>query len=244
MVGLDFLDTIKLVNYVRSEVKAGNKTPDVSSKAKFADDAFMKPVLEDDALLYSLDDIAEDQDAETTPGNEAERRVIELQEDLERLQTQFSEYRLAVQKSLADQLNKEDEKLEPGASVKRSPADKIGEADEDYFTSYSYNSMSSCFSSTFLVPLLIWFFKSNSRIYAEGHHPHRCLSRLRLREQARLQRQGCPGCWLWNWYSVHVLRQGWSEEGHLGRQLEHHRPGQGNCVRQWPRRRHHVRKFL
>ncbi|OQD77853.1 hypothetical protein PENDEC_c002G02581 [Penicillium decumbens] len=138
---LDFLDTIKLINYVRSEVKAGNKTPDVSSKAKFADDAFMKPVLEDDALLYSLDDIAEDEEAEAAPGNEAERRVIELQEDLERLQTQFSEYRLAVQQSLADQLTKEDEKLEPGASVKRTPADKIGEADEDYFTSYSYNTI-------------------------------------------------------------------------------------------------------
>ncbi|KAJ5211663.1 Ribosomal protein arginine N-methyltransferase rmt3 [Penicillium cinerascens] len=140
-LGLDFLDTIKLVNYVRSEVKAGNKTPDVSSKVKFADDAYMKPVLEDDALLYSLDDIAQDQDAEPASGNEAERKVIELQEDLERLQTQFSEYRLAVQKSLADQLNKEDEKLEPGAYVKRSPADKIGEADEDYFTSYSYNTI-------------------------------------------------------------------------------------------------------
>ncbi|KAJ5683773.1 Ribosomal protein arginine N-methyltransferase rmt3 [Penicillium maclennaniae] len=138
-LGLDFLDTIKLVNYVRSEVKAGNKTPDVSSKAKFADDAFMKPVLEDDALLYSLDDIAED--TEAAPGNDAERKVIELQEDLERLQTQFSEYRLAVQKSLADQLNKEDEKLEPGASVKKSPADKIEEADEGYFTSYAYNTI-------------------------------------------------------------------------------------------------------
>lgn len=151
MAGLDFLDTIKLVNYVRSEVKTGNKTPDVSSKVKFADDAYMKPVLEDDALLYSLDDIAQDQDAEAAPGNEAERKVIELQEDLERLQTQFSEYRLAVQKSLADQLNKEDEKLEPGASVKRSPADKIGEADEDYFTSYSYNSTFWGFLSMFLV---------------------------------------------------------------------------------------------
>lgn len=155
MAGLDFLDTIKLVNYVRSEVKAGNKTPDVSSKVKFADDVYMKPVLEDDALLYSLDDIAQDQDqdAEAAPGNEAERKVIELQEDLERLQTQFSEYRLAVQKSLADQLNKEDEKLEPGASVKRSPADKIGEADEDYFTSYSYNSTFCGFLPMFLVSL-------------------------------------------------------------------------------------------
>lgn len=139
---LDFLDTIKLVNYIRSEVKAGNKTPDVSSKSKFADDVYLKPVLEDDSLLYSLDDISEDQGEDAAPGSEAERRVLELQEDLERLQTQFSEYRLAVQKSMEDQLTKEDEKLEPGASVKKSSAtDKIEEADADYFSSYSYNSM-------------------------------------------------------------------------------------------------------
>lgn len=138
---LDFIDTIKLVNYVRSEVKAGNKSPDVSSKSRFEDDAFLKPALEDDALLYSLDDIVEEQDQEA-PATDAERRVLELQEDLERLQTQFSEYRIAVQKSMEDQLTKEDEKLEPAASVKGAPKDRIQEADADYFTSYAYNSTS------------------------------------------------------------------------------------------------------
>lgn len=144
IIDLDFLDTIKLVNYVRSEVKAGNKTPDVSSKSKFEDDAYLKPVLEDDALLYSLDDITEEENQDAAPGSDAERRVLELQEDLERLRVQFSEYRLAVQKSMEDQLTKEDEKLEPGASVKHGSAkDRIQEADADYFTSYSYNSMFS-----------------------------------------------------------------------------------------------------
>lgn len=140
MADLDFLDTIKLVNYVRSEVKSGNKLPDVSSKSKFADDAYLKPVLEDDALLYSLDDITEEQGEEATPGNEAERRVQELQEDLERLQTQFSEYRLAVQKSMEDQLSKEDDKLDSSAPAgKASGASKAQEIDEDYFASYAYN---------------------------------------------------------------------------------------------------------
>jgi protein arginine N-methyltransferase 3 len=122
-------------------VKAGNLSPDVSSKEKFADDAYLKPVLEDDAVLYSLDDINEDQTEEAAPGTEAERKVLELQEELERLQTQFSEYRLAVQKSLDDQLNKEDEKLEPGENAKRPVKDRLEDADADYFTSYSYNSM-------------------------------------------------------------------------------------------------------
>ncbi|KAJ5104137.1 hypothetical protein N7532_004666 [Penicillium argentinense] len=139
-LGLDFLDSIKLVNYIRSQVKAGNTTPDVSSKSRFEDDAYMKPVLEDDALLYSLDDIAEEQNEDAAPGGDAERRVLELQEDLERLQTQFSEYRTAVQKSMEDQLTKEDEKLEPGVSAKSS-ADKTEEVDADYFSSYSYNTI-------------------------------------------------------------------------------------------------------
>ncbi|KAL4897222.1 S-adenosyl-L-methionine-dependent methyltransferase [Aspergillus ambiguus] len=135
---LDFLDTIKLVNYIRSQVKEGNTSPDVSSKDKFADDVYLKPVLEDDALLYSLDDI--DDEAPAPAGTEAERRVIELQEDLERLQTQFSEYRIAVQKSMEDQLSKEDEKLATSGPSKRSEA-KANEAESDYFTSYSGNGI-------------------------------------------------------------------------------------------------------
>jgi protein arginine N-methyltransferase 3 len=123
---------------VRTQVKAGNKTPDVSSKSQFEDDAYLKPVLEDDALLYSLDDIVEEQAVDETSGGDADRRVLELQEELERLQTQFSEYRTAVQQSLEDQLTKEDEKLQPNAAKKTT--DKTEEVDADYFSSYSYNS--------------------------------------------------------------------------------------------------------
>ncbi|KAJ5155730.1 protein arginine methyltransferase RmtB [Penicillium capsulatum] len=140
-LGLDFLDTIKLVNYVRTEVKAGNMSPDVSSKSRFSDDTFLKPALEDDALLYSLDDITEQGENETQDNN-AEARVSQLQEELERLQLQFSEYRSAVQKSMDDQLTKEDEKLDTAAAMNPSKAShKIQEADADYFTSYAYNGI-------------------------------------------------------------------------------------------------------
>lgn len=134
---LDFLDTIKLVNYVRSEVRAGNTKPDVSSKDIFQDEIYMRPVLEDDALLYSLDDLSEAEGEGETSASNAEKRVLELQEQLERLQGQFSEYRLAVQKSLDDQLSKEDDSK---ASTQKT-TDRLQEADADYFTSYSYNSM-------------------------------------------------------------------------------------------------------
>ncbi|KAE8348631.1 S-adenosyl-L-methionine-dependent methyltransferase [Aspergillus coremiiformis] len=137
---LDFLDTIKLVNYIRTQVKAGNLSPNVSSKSNFEDEIYLKPVLEDDALLYSLDDI-EDQDSVVPGGTEAEKRMVELQEDLERLQSQFSEYRIAVQKSMEEQLSKEDDKLTPSALSVQRAASKAEEIDSDYFSSYSYNAI-------------------------------------------------------------------------------------------------------
>lgn len=140
LLDLDFLDNIKLVNYVRTEVKNGNRTPDVSSKSKFEDDAYLKPVLEDDALLYSLDDITEEQGDESAPSAETNRQVSELQEKLEELQTQFSEYRIAVQKSMDDQLSKEDEKLAEATPKPSAHAiDRLQEADDGYFVSYAYN---------------------------------------------------------------------------------------------------------
>ena len=66
-----------------------------------------------------------------------------LQEDLERLQTQFSEYREAVQKSMEEQLTKEDEKLGStlSAASAQKAANRVEEIDADYFTSYAYNGM-------------------------------------------------------------------------------------------------------
>lgn len=171
---LDFIGLIKLVNYVRSQVKAGNTTPDVSSKDKFDDDAYMKPVLENDALLYSLGDI-EEEDAEPSGGDDAERRVVELQEDLERLQTQFTEYRLAVQRSMEEQLSQEDSRLSAGPSTRSKS--KIEEVDSDYFVSYQYNGILlpyitevTCGSSLTNVAY------SNPRVHAQRCRPHRFLS--------------------------------------------------------------------
>jgi hypothetical protein len=56
---LDFYQSIKLVNYIRSEVLAGKQTPDVSTAAAWSDDKYLQPTLEDDALLFNLDEIDE-----------------------------------------------------------------------------------------------------------------------------------------------------------------------------------------
>lgn len=56
-VDLDLLESIKLVNYIRMTVKNVQRVPTVSSKADFQDDSYLIPTLENDALLYSLEDV-------------------------------------------------------------------------------------------------------------------------------------------------------------------------------------------
>ena len=56
--GLDFLDMIKMINFIRAEAKiAGRWPPDLTSKNAFQSEHWLMPQLEDDALLYSLHDV-------------------------------------------------------------------------------------------------------------------------------------------------------------------------------------------
>lgn len=60
LIELDFYKTIKLVNYIRSEVVAGKDRPDMHDPAAWEDDKYLQPALDDDALLFSLDDIIDE----------------------------------------------------------------------------------------------------------------------------------------------------------------------------------------
>ena len=56
--GLDFLEMIKMINFIRAEAKiAGCWPPDLTSKNAFQSEHWLMPQLEDDALLYSLHDV-------------------------------------------------------------------------------------------------------------------------------------------------------------------------------------------
>lgn len=143
-LGLDFYGSIKLVNFIRSEVKAGKKvSPDVQ-KADFDDEIYLKPVLEDDALLFNLDDLPVSRTQhkmadEGVAGSSAVlARVAELEEELRRTQSQFSEYREKVKQTL-------DERWNENAAVTKQQTVKQDDRDDDthYFTSYSYNGTST-----------------------------------------------------------------------------------------------------
>ena len=94
---------IKLVNYIRSEVKAGVINPDVSSRSAFDSENYLLPVLNDDTLLYSLHDVIgddlDDDDVDedtggvpvkalngTSYGRKGVDRIAELELQLQRAQ--------------------------------------------------------------------------------------------------------------------------------------------------------------
>ncbi|KAK2628023.1 hypothetical protein QTJ16_002669 [Diplocarpon rosae] len=145
-LGLDFYGNIKLVNYIRSQVLSGKTVSSTVSQAEFEDDKFLKPVLEDDALLFSLDDLPkvtqDSQDASTDKGKDVSgdsgplsARVIELEEELRRIQLQFENYRSTVSQTLDERWN---------ASRSAGPSDAREEKRDDdshYFSSYSYNDI-------------------------------------------------------------------------------------------------------
>jgi type I protein arginine methyltransferase len=139
---LDFYGTIKLVNYIRAIVGNGRTTLSDITKADFEDDKFLIPVLEDDALLFNLDDLPPSSKQNAEPGTNDHNllaRVEELEEELRKIQFQFEDYRNVAKKTLADRWN--DSPTGQSTSLQEPPTEKRDD-DSHYFTSYSYNGQS------------------------------------------------------------------------------------------------------
>ena len=185
---LDFLDLVRLVNYFRSEVRSGNRSIDVSSKSVFEDSRFLLPALEDDALLFNLDEITEvpenpelndsqhDVDAQK-PNDSTSYSVAELQDELQRLQKQFAAYRNAVDETLEKRWNSEEKDSEPlnTHSEKENAANMLAYDESQYFTSYSYNGRPFLKSLKHLLIICRY-----SRDNVKGHGSNRCLPRFHL----------------------------------------------------------------
>lgn len=144
---------IKMINYVRSEVHQGNETPNLSSKAAFEDERYLKPFLDEDALLFSLDDIIGPMGQvgpEATNGVKGElprtedlavTRIAELEQELYRLQNQFSAYRETVDQTLENRWNSKEDGLENSRNALSQSGVRTAPRDDDthYFSSYSSN---------------------------------------------------------------------------------------------------------
>ncbi|KAI9714933.1 MAG: hypothetical protein M1812_006246 [Candelaria pacifica] len=161
-LALDFYGAVKLVNYIRAEVKAGNAIPTVLSKQSFEDDKYLQPVLEDDALLFNLDEILGGHANQVDEGTGQREnhtnistddgtieRVNELKEELQRLQAQFLDYRQAVKNTLDQSLDIKDAapvdpvSQETTSMTEQQKGDKAEKKEDDshYFVSYSYNDI-------------------------------------------------------------------------------------------------------
>lgn len=137
-LSLDFYGTIKLVNYIRQRAKEGGSVVDIR-RDDFDDDRFLKPVLEDDAVLFNIDELSVIQDCNRQVSHTSDpltspplvARIAELEEELRRTQSQFVEYRETVKATLEDRWNEE----------QTGNPEAIGQRDDDthYFSSYSYN---------------------------------------------------------------------------------------------------------
>jgi protein arginine N-methyltransferase 3 len=139
---LDFYGAIKLVNFVRQRGQQSQPLPDRISLKDIEDEEYLKPVLENDALLFTLDEVLEaDQEAgEDDSGlvdssaKELLARNKALEAELEALRDQYSNYRLAVEETLDRRWGDD---TAPGPA---NAAPKKGNSDY-YFESYAYHGL-------------------------------------------------------------------------------------------------------
>ena len=146
IVDLEFYQAIKLVNFIRSEVQNGNQSPDISSIANFEDERYLKPVLGDDALLFTLDEIlqpSQGQDSASPPSIEklrAEDKIVQLKDELSQVKTQYMRYRQSVEEIVDARWNTSYEKLKgDGDEAQHGTSNNLQSLQEkNYFKSYGY----------------------------------------------------------------------------------------------------------
>lgn len=136
----------------------GLALPEDISLADIEDDRYLKPVLDDDALIMCLDDlpepsapVGEAKQSEVSP-EDLIKRNSELQAELEALAKQFNNYRLAVQQTLDTRWGEDDADAPSKAPSAASKAQESSDAaksgndySESYFASYARNGIYTSF---------------------------------------------------------------------------------------------------
>lgn len=124
----------------------------------FEDEKYLQPVLEDDALLFSIDEILERKnqlsEGDTTKDLQEDPKALlahisKLEEELQRIQSQFTSYKLAVKDVLDNRLKAHTASIESSPSASggnhKTSLEDTGKGDDDnsndhsYFNSYSFN---------------------------------------------------------------------------------------------------------
>lgn len=162
MTDLDFYHTIKLINYIRHRIiKHRDAPPEVirdlelgTMRSALGEERYLQPVLEDDPLLFSFEDEVDDEEEEGKDIS-AEKKVKVLEEQLNKLRSEFAEYKDIVHRNFAETLK---ERMDaptgegPGNEKGKASAakqvtengEKVRDDDSHYFSSYSRNGTSAC----------------------------------------------------------------------------------------------------
>lgn len=166
-LALDFYGCIRLVNYIRQKIKNGLSpsacidTIHSKSSTWINSDLYLKPILEDDALLFSLDDFVENMKSNAVPSTDANvkdrntcldsmdrqeliSKIQILQEDVKDLRCKMKEYapkflKLATTRPISKSTVIDDTK---NNQAEKSPDKIISSSgltitDDDYFGGYS-----------------------------------------------------------------------------------------------------------
>ncbi|KAL8671858.1 MAG: hypothetical protein Q9168_003648 [Polycauliona sp. 1 TL-2023] len=150
--GLETYGMIKLINYVREQVSRGLSRPDVSPKTFLDGDKYMKPFLDDDALLYSIDDIFDlvqqpsQSSAKESKQKLSDEDIQELLKQNDQLREQVKYYRNAYQEAYLENLDlKERKGSEPKEDSPNHSTNgvrsKTKDHDTHYFSSYDHSDI-------------------------------------------------------------------------------------------------------
>ncbi|ORX90214.1 S-adenosyl-L-methionine-dependent methyltransferase [Basidiobolus meristosporus CBS 931.73] len=157
-LALDFYQCIRLINYIRKEVEANPNFAGCNftgAEPFFQDDTFLKPVLEEDALLYAFEDMdLEDPVAQVKPVEveletetelerslakklrAAEEKLAAAEELARNLNGQFAQYRQLVKENFFDNID------DPKPDVRIKELDQTTDKEMDYyFSSYAHSDI-------------------------------------------------------------------------------------------------------
>ncbi|KAJ6441696.1 Ribosomal protein arginine N-methyltransferase rmt3 [Purpureocillium lavendulum] len=144
---LDFIGAVKLINFIRDCVGRGQTLPSPITAQDIDSDELLRPTLDNDAVLFSLDDVLETISAsEAESGGEQtvalQKRNAELEAELEAIRSSFANYRLTVQETLdrrwGDEQDGPDGSVKPSAQASSPPARNNSDY---YFESYAFNDI-------------------------------------------------------------------------------------------------------
>ncbi|KAI2468446.1 S-adenosyl-L-methionine-dependent methyltransferase [Annulohypoxylon bovei var. microspora] len=135
---LDFYGCIKLVNFIRQRVHEGLPVTEDITLSSIDQEQYLKPVLDDDAVILALDELPELAPAGTAAapgGDDLLKCNADLQEELARVKAQFDSYRAAVQQTLDERWGDVDQ-AEAEAAKGKAVVEKKDNS-QSYWESYA-----------------------------------------------------------------------------------------------------------